>query len=121
MMKEVVNFSLWESIDIKLYTKKIRLGAFDTNQYVIKDLRVDKTDRWKENYSWSITRWFFNDHFMKFEEVTMVNEICIKWYVCIKNVLEEQNIIYFNEAVYLKHKEKLEINYIHIKEPVLFL
>jgi len=53
------------------------------------------------------------------EDVTKVNGICIKCCACIKKCPVEAK--YFDDIGYLKHKEELEINFIHRKEPKLFL
>jgi len=53
------------------------------------------------------------------EDVTKVNGICIKCCACIKRCPVEAK--YFDDIGYLKHKEELEINFIHRKEPELFL
>lgn len=53
------------------------------------------------------------------EDVTKVNGICIKCCACIKKCPVEAK--YFDDMGYLRHKEELEINFIHRKEPELFL
>ncbi len=53
-----------------------------------------------------------------FEDLTKVNGICIKCCACIKKCPVEAK--YFDDMEYLKHKEELEINFIHRKEPELF-
>ncbi|KEZ88811.1 ferredoxin [Clostridium sulfidigenes] len=53
------------------------------------------------------------------EDVTKVNGICIKCCACIKKCPVEAK--YFDDIGYLKHKEELEIKFIHRKEPELFL
>jgi len=53
-----------------------------------------------------------------FEDVTKVNGICIKCCACIKKCPVEAK--YFDDIGYLKHKEELEINFIHRKEPFVW-
>lgn len=53
------------------------------------------------------------------EDVTKVNGICIKCCACIKKCPVEAK--YFDDIGYLKHKEELEINFKHRRDPELFL
>lgn len=54
-----------------------------------------------------------------FQDVTKLNGICIKCCACIKKCPVEAK--YFDDIGYLKHKQELETNFKHRKEPEVFV